>query len=197
MGTGWRSRGYLPHIEAGTKPQFVTWRLEDSLPREVLERWYEEARLLPESDRNREILQRIEAYLDEGHGNCILRNPVAAKIVQDALLFHHGRQYQLLSWVVMPNHCHALIVPRIGFTLSKIMHSQKSFTVHAINKALGREGEMWQAEYYDEIREEEEEIERTRFYIEWNPVEAGLCPDPSHWPYSSANPVARKKVEEK
>lgn len=196
MSKGWRSRGYLPHIEAGTTPQFITWRLADSLPVEVLALWAEELKALPENEKNREILQRIEAYLDAGHGSCLLKNPVAAKIAQDALLFHHRNQYRLLSFVVMPNHCHALLAPIEGFTLSKIMHSQKSFTVHEINKALGREGDLWQAEYYDEIRDDEEAIERTRLYIEWNPVKAGLCADPNYWPYSSGNPVIRKKLQE-
>ena len=196
MKTGWRSRGYLPHIEAGTTPQFLTWRLDDSLPSDVLGHWMEELKALPENERNKEVLHRIEAYLDAGHGSCILRSPLAAKIVQDALLFHHGRQYRLLSCVVMPNHCHALLAPMEGFSLSKIMHSQKSFTVHEINKALGREGDLWQAEYYDEIRDNEEAIERTRHYIEWNPVKAGLCTDTNYWPYSTGNPFVRKRLEE-
>jgi len=194
MGTGWRSRGYLPHIEAGSTPQFLTWRLSDSLPKEAIDRWQQELESLPDSERKEEMLHRIERFLDEGNGSCILRNPIAAEIVQGALFFHHGKQYELMSWVVMPNHCHVLLAPKEGFPLSKIMHSQKSFTVHEINKALSRQGELWQAEYYDEVREDDEEIERTRLYIEWNPVKAGLCTDPLLWPYSSANPVARRRL---
>jgi len=36
---GWRSRGYLPHYDGGEIAQFITTRLCDSMPREVLERW--------------------------------------------------------------------------------------------------------------------------------------------------------------
>jgi REP element-mobilizing transposase RayT len=194
MKTGWRSRGYLPHIEAGTTPQFLTWRLADSLPTNVLQAWFQELQQIPERDRRQETLRRIEAYLDAGHGSCVLKNPVAARIVQNALLFHHEKQYRLLAWVVMPNHCHALLVPKDGFSLSKIMHAQKSFTAHEITRALSLECTLWQAEYYDEVRSDEESIERTRHYIEWNPVKAGLCSDPKCWPYSSGHPALRESL---
>jgi hypothetical protein len=35
----WYSRGYLPHFEGGERAQFITLRLNDSLPQEVLARW--------------------------------------------------------------------------------------------------------------------------------------------------------------
>jgi putative transposase len=39
---GWHSRGYLPHFDGGEIAQTVTFRLADSLPRTVLERWKSE-----------------------------------------------------------------------------------------------------------------------------------------------------------
>jgi hypothetical protein len=39
---GWQSRGYLPHFDVGEIPQVITFRLYDSLPQAVLERWREE-----------------------------------------------------------------------------------------------------------------------------------------------------------
>lgn len=35
---GWHSRGYLPHLDS-PQSQFLTFRLFDSMPQEVLERW--------------------------------------------------------------------------------------------------------------------------------------------------------------
>ncbi len=43
----WHSRGYLPHFEGGSLPQFVTFRLADSLPKEKLREWEEELRQWP------------------------------------------------------------------------------------------------------------------------------------------------------
>src|SRR5690242_9453593 len=39
---GWTSRGYLPHWDHPGMIQSLTFRLEDSLPREVLEKWKSE-----------------------------------------------------------------------------------------------------------------------------------------------------------
>ena len=39
---GWYGRGYIPHFEGGEIPQFFTFRLFDSLPQTVVEKWREE-----------------------------------------------------------------------------------------------------------------------------------------------------------
>jgi hypothetical protein len=39
---GWHSRGYLPHFDGGEVPQFITFRLADSMPQILLDRWREE-----------------------------------------------------------------------------------------------------------------------------------------------------------
>ncbi|HOC57743.1 MAG TPA: hypothetical protein PKI20_19140 [Verrucomicrobiota bacterium] len=39
---GWYSRGYIPHWDHPGMMQAVTFRLHDSLPREVVERWKSE-----------------------------------------------------------------------------------------------------------------------------------------------------------
>ena len=46
----WRSRGYLPHWEAGETAQMIGFRLADSLPAALLERWQVELDQLPEGD---------------------------------------------------------------------------------------------------------------------------------------------------
>jgi len=40
--TGWHSRGYLPHFDAGEVFQSITFRLHDSMPQSLLEMWREE-----------------------------------------------------------------------------------------------------------------------------------------------------------
>jgi len=41
---------------------------------------------------------------------CLLRDPENAKIVEDALRHFDGERCELASFVVMPNHVHAIIV---------------------------------------------------------------------------------------
>ena len=113
--SGIHSRGYLPHVKREGASYFVTFRLTDSLPKEVLlrfEREHAEAlrRLSAQagSDQaeeiHRELRRKIERYLDQGAGECHLRRPDIADMVSDALRFFHGQHYLLDDWVVMPNH---------------------------------------------------------------------------------------------
>ncbi|HUS10256.1 MAG TPA: transposase [Pyrinomonadaceae bacterium] len=130
--------------------------------------------------------RRIERYLDQGYGDAFLKVPEVVRMVQNALLKFDGVRYQLFSWVVMPNHVHCLMTRFEENELSDILHSIKSFTAHEANNLLGRQGQFWIEEYFDRYIRNEEHFERTVKYIENNPVKAGLCLEPEHWPYGSA-----------
>ncbi len=175
----------MPHFEAGEQPQFITLRLNDSMPQTVLDRWRKE--LEDEEYADEALRDRIEAYLDQGYGECHLRKPEVAAIVQDSLLFGNKKTYHLLSWVVMPNHLHFLMMPIFLNELSDIMYALKSFTSHEANKALGRTGRFWQREYFDRCIRDEEHYRNTFNYILMNPVKARLCKAPSDWQFSSAH----------
>lgn len=184
---GWHSRGYLPHCDTPGLLQSVTFRLDDALPRDVVEALAEEA----DSPEKRE---RIENLMDAGHGECWLRQPRLASLVEDALLHFDGERYRLIAWCIMPNHVHALIETREGFPLDGVIHSWKSFTAKEINKALARDGAVWQPDYYDRFIRDGKHLEATVSYIEDNPVKAGLVQAPEEWVYGSA---AKRSMEEK
>jgi REP element-mobilizing transposase RayT len=97
----------------------------------------------------------------------------------------------------MPNHVHVSFTPIGEHNLGTILGPLKSYTSSEINRAFSKNGTLWQAEYFDELIEDQESLERIRLYIEWNPVKSKLCPDPKHWPFSSANEEARKRFEAK
>src|SRR5438105_12174042 len=144
---GWYSRGYLPHFDGGEIPQFITIRLADSLPQNVLERWRQE--LAHNKINDADFRRRIEAYLDHGYGSCALKDEHVAHMVQDNLLHFENVKYQLHAWVVMPNHVHFLATPKEGHALAEIVHSCKSFTAHEVNKILNRSGRFWFPEAFD------------------------------------------------
>ena len=171
---GWHSRGYLPHFDGGELAQFLTFRLHDALPQSVLVRWREEQKLTNPGEAEAIMRRRVEAYLDQGHGSCYLKDPSVAGMVQDALLFHDQKKYRLAAWVVMPNHVHLLCTPCVGQTLPRIMHSLKSFTSNEINKLVGRTGRLWEREYYDRIIRDSRDYDNTIRYILDNPAKAGL-----------------------
>ncbi len=183
---GWHSRGYLPHFDGGELAQFVTFRLHDALPRSVLLRWRDELKHEKSGDVESIMRRRVEAYLDQGHGSCYLRDFALATLVQDALLFHDETKYRLSAWSVMPNHVHFLCTPNKGKSLAEIMHSLKSYTSKEANKILGREGRSWQKEYFDRYIRNARHYTKVSAYIENNPVKARLCEKPEEWPFSSA-----------
>ncbi len=179
---GWHSRGYLPHFDHDETTQMVTFRLADSLPAHVVESWTRHAGGATDAH----LRHRIEAYIDSGHGECILRNPKAAQIVESALLHFDAQRYHLHAWAVMPNHVHALVSPMGDHRLAGIVHSWKSFTAHALNRTLRRSGAIWQREYFDRFIRDERHYHDAIHYIHQNPVSARLCALPEHWPLSSA-----------
>jgi len=183
---GWHSRGYLPHFDGVEIAQFVTFRLSDSLPQQLLDKWRSELKGEAGANFDTALRRRIELYLDQGYGECHLKRPGVAELVQRSLLFFDRDRYRLSAWVIMPNHVHALITPRPGYELSRILQSLKSYTANEANKVLRRRGRFWQQESFDRyIRDSNHFVSVVR-YIENNPVKARLCERPEDWPYSSA-----------
>ncbi|CAN5315895.1 MAG: REP-associated tyrosine transposase [Pyrinomonadaceae bacterium] len=183
---GWHSRGYLPHFDVGERAQFVTFRLGDSLPQVVLERWRRELAHCHARETEVTLRRRIEAYLDQGYGSAWLRDARAAGMIEQSLLNFDSERYRLSAWVVMPNHVHLLATPSNNHTLSGIIHSLKSYTAQEANKLLGRKGQFWQEDYFDRYIRNAEHFARATAYIENNPVKACLCETARDWPFSSA-----------
>jgi REP element-mobilizing transposase RayT len=172
----------------------VTFHLADSLPKGVLDRLDEEIRDLPMDLRVIERRQQIEAWIDAGHGSCVLREPVAAAVVQSALLYFDAGRYHLMAWVVMPNHVHVLFQPLPGWTMGQIVASWKKFTARSISASrppgIGVPGEtsnlFWHREYWDRYIRNERHFRQTVQYIHENPVKAGLAAKAEDWRWSSA-----------
>ena len=178
---------HLPHWNQPGATYFVTFRLSDSLPRQVLERLESELvelqhKLtdLPADERTTRLTEersrRIGLALDEHHGECWLRRPDLGALVEAALRHFDGDRYALGPFVVMPNHVHVLVVPIREHTLSDILHTWKSFTANQANRNLGRTGPFWQEESFDHLVRDEAALERFTRYIETNPAQAGLDP---------------------
>ena len=180
----WYDRGYLPHFDGGQVIQFLTFRLADSLPQNVIERYRLEFEQGSISDR--EYYRKIERYFDRGLGPRYLSDPRVADRLEETIRRFDGVKYKLFSWVIMPNHVHILLSPLVGVPLASIMHSIKSYTANSANRILGLSGKFWSAEYFDRYIRDAGHFERTFLYIERNPVKAGLVSSPKEWRYSSA-----------
>jgi L-threonylcarbamoyladenylate synthase len=175
----------LPHWRQPGTTYFVTFRLGDAIPQEKLQQlrheraeWFS-SHPQPWSDEDRAkyhriFSERVQEWLDAGHGSCLLRDERAASIVADCLRHFDGQRYDLLAWVVMPNHVHALVSPHNGFHLDQVLHTWKSFSAHEIKKCLGRTGEIWQHEGYDHIVRNPEALWMIAKYIVDNPRKASI-----------------------
>ncbi len=188
--SGWYSRGFLPHYDDGTSYQFITFRLADSIPEHVLR----DAQL----QNKKTFFNLTEKYLDNLHGELILRIEDVAKIVQESLFFGHGTRYEIVRWVIMPNHIHLLIKAVTNFPVWKAIKLLKSFTANQVNILLNREGAVWARDYFDRYIRDEEHFNNCVQYIDFNPVKAKLVSDPILWKWGSLgfnSEIFRKTVE--
>ena len=182
------SGSLLPHWSAEKAIYHVCFRLADSVPASQRRRWLEEreslaAQLrtahgaLTEADVNDlrgMFSDKVNAYLDQGCGGCLLREAACAKCVADAVSFFDGMRYRLHAWCVMPNHVHVIVEPAGRWALGKIVHGWTCFTAKALNRILGRSGAIWQHEPYDHIIRSVREYVYQVKYVWENPDKAGI-----------------------
>jgi putative transposase len=194
-----RYRRHLPHQIPENTPIFLTWNLKGAFPQDIadeLEALDQQALREPKrenetsaSRRERLAKQRFarrDAYLDSRkNGPLSLKDPAAAKIVEDSILFGVPERYELYAWCVMGNHVHLLLTPR--WELKDISQGIKGYTARQINSLQNAAGRpFWQDESYDHWSRDDDELMRIIAYIENNPVKAGLCQRAEDWPWSSA-----------
>jgi hypothetical protein len=98
---GFHSRGELPHLKREGATYFVTFRQAGALPREVLLRFKQERAAIvshalaakraltwkAREDLFRWYSDRVDSYLDSGHGPCYLRDPACADLTAGAISF--------------------------------------------------------------------------------------------------------------
>jgi putative transposase len=118
--------------------------------------------------------QILHRSLDESHGECLLRNRSLANIVAETIWKFDGDRYDLDSFVIMPNHIHAIVQFRGSYELSVISQSWMRFTARQINKHIGRVGALWQPECFDHIIRSDKQFQYLRRYIFENPNKANI-----------------------
>jgi len=98
-------------------------------------------------------------------------------MVADTLRHFEGERVLMISFVVMPNHVHALFVQNSEWPLEKLIQSWKRFTTREINKLLGRTGSLWQRDYFDRLVRDEQHLANCVRYVRRNPEKARLPHD--------------------
>jgi putative transposase len=189
----------LPHWRQEGCTYFVTFRLADSIPRNITQAWAKERRdwleahgirggldaaenerlyrAIPERERKafeKWFAHRLHMEVDRNHGGCILARPEVRSVVKAAIQYFNGARYGCGDWVIMPNHVHWLVAPKAGWTLEAILKSLKGYvSVQASGMGL-KGGRLWQPESYDRIVRDGEELRAFRKYIAENASKAGV-----------------------
>ena len=188
----------LPHWRQDGATYFVTIRLGDALPRRLLDswrleliawlnangvkfdpkRWPDQLRRLPlelQQQYSKLAGSRLDKYLDQGAGSCILVNPVVRGIVKAGLHYFDRSRLLCGDYVIMPNHIHWLVAPLHGHELETCLKSIKGFVAKEINRWRNQNGRVWQHSSYDHIVRNMEELSHCRRYIASNPEKAGIA----------------------
>lgn len=205
-----RYRRNLPHIHPTGNPLFITFRLANSLPVQVIldlqaQREHElRAAAKMASLELQEIEERYFNCYDEWLDRCStgphwLASESVAQIVSEKILEMQSKRYELIAYCIMPNHCHLLIANTVKesarhrgksaqYPVTETLRLLKGSTARYSNQFLGRSGQFWHDESYDHYVRTEKELERTILYILHNPVKAGLVQEWRAWKFSYVNP---------
>lgn len=177
--TKWGER--LPHWQQHQTAQFVTFRLGDALPKEKVKTFMERRHLWllahpeprtpeTESEYHRRFTWRIERWLDQGAGSCLLKDRPMRDIVSDVLMKFDGTRVLHHAWIIMPNHVHLLFSPLDD--MGKLIGAWKSRSANDMGK-----GPVWQRNYRDTLIRDAGHFANAVRYIRRNPVKARLHPD--------------------
>lgn len=175
----------LPHWNQRGKYVFFTFRLADSLPKYVRDAlqieldYWDQSHPKPwdsktELERNNICNRRIEDLCDNGYGSCVLRNPDVLRTVKDVMHHDDGVKYELIDYVIMPNHVHALLKLIEGTTVESVMGEWKSVSSHKLKKQLGNEWCGWMAKYHDRLIRNDRHFTSVLAYIHKNRSHGGL-----------------------
>jgi putative DNA methylase len=119
------TRRNLPHWYVPGAAHFITYRLADTIPAEVLHRLRSErdarlqhkpAGLSPAENRHRAhkvFFAAYDRYLDHTCKIDWLAQPRIAAMIRGNLHHHNGSKYYLLAYCIMPNHVHVLLQPPV------------------------------------------------------------------------------------
>ncbi len=91
----------------------------------------------------------------------------------------------ILSYCLIPNHAHLIVVPHAPSTLAKAIGQGHEAYTRYINFKMKWRGHLWQGRFASFPMDDEHLLLAAR-YIELNPVAAKLVSDPTKYPWSSA-----------
>jgi REP element-mobilizing transposase RayT len=179
----------LPHWVQNGVSYFFTFRLADSVPQALLDEWSRQRNVWLEDhprpwspadsmEYAERFTERMDVWLDAGHGSCALRDPEVRKLVEDSITKFDGLRLHFDCLVIMPNHVHLIVKPNDNENVFKLIGGMKGYSARVCNALLGRTKQaFWMEDSYNRIVRDYDELRAFREYIRKNPVEAKLRED--------------------
>jgi len=145
---------------------------------------------------------RFVTFSCTGRQSLLISRSQIATVLQEIEAARHRYRFELLGYVIMPNHVHMVLHPsentRIGAVIGDIK-KRSGYRIIAQWKAdggamLGRlpsftrpkpKLALWQPKCYDHNCRTRESVRDKIIYCHNNPVQAGLVDEPGDWEWSS------------
>jgi RecG-like helicase/REP element-mobilizing transposase RayT len=130
-------------------------------------------------------------------------SPRARTVALEALRYFHTKRFELFAACVMPDHVHFLIQPWpkenddagnvIFWSLKELLHSIKSYSARAINKAERERGVVWEKERFDRYIRSQPDLVEKFTYILRNPWDSGVAQQNEDYPWVWVQEDDRRK----
>ncbi|MBI5285682.1 MAG: transposase [Chloroflexi bacterium] len=112
----------------------------------------------------------------------VLVGDLAAQTVADLERAAGATQFELLAYVVMPDHVHVLALGVSDEALATgFVQRFKQFSGYRFKQRAGRQ--LWQWSFFDHTLRREEDLLAVARYVVGNPVRAGLTRLEDEWPH--------------
>ena len=102
--------------------------------------------------------------------------PVFEVLINAVEHYIHAEKWWVTSFLVMPDHWHALVAFRDISRMEKTVKDWKRYTAK-------QAGIVWQDGFFDHRLRSRQSTEEKWRYIRLNPVRRGLALTPDDWPY--------------
>lgn len=103
------------------------------------------------------------------------------------------RNWDVVSYCLMPNHIHLLIAASMS-DLSSGMRDLSGTYVRRFNRRHGTSGHLFGGRFHAVPVTTDRQVQAVVRYIARNPVEAGLCDLPGQWQWSSYSALVGERA---
>jgi putative transposase len=129
--------------------------------------------------------QTYMVTFDTWQRRALFRNAKWAELLIEVLYHYRGSAYFLHEFVVMPDHVHILITPKVN--LEQAVQFIKGGFSFRVKKELGSNLEVWQRGFSDHRIRDSADFAQHVLYIHQNPIKEGLWERSEDYLYSSAH----------